>query len=299
MPAGEYVYPFKFTFPGNQPLPPSLEGRYSGTIKYRVESKIHRPGLKLCDTKRVPIIFVPKLDVNNPEYDQPVIVSESKVMKSLVRKNGPINATMTVPRKAWAPGDRFEIKLDIFNNSSKVLDGFATVLRTHYTILSDLNKSESEKSIRDIPIETFPDIIPPMGTLSKKISVTIPPAEQTIPMELGRAMERLYSVGVIIEVPGLHSNLTLLVPVVIGTIPYNKAPQSSSFGLSSGNPLSANTLSTSLSSDGLRNGDDANEPSAKEEGGDEDAPAPDYLSSLHSQLDYLKAPVGDSSTNTN
>ena len=298
MPAGEYVYPFKFTFPDNQPLPPSFK-RGMSCIRYELESNIHRPGLKFCDTRIVPIRFVPKLDVNNPEYEQPVIVSESKVPKSLIRKNGPINATMTVPRKAWAPGDRFEIKLDVFNNSSKTLDGFSTVLWAHYTILSGRNKMIRASRTEDIPIETFPEPIPPMGTLSKKISVTIPPAEQTIPMELGRAIERLYSVGVIVKTPAFHWNFVVCAPVVIGTVPYNKAPQSSSFGLSSGNPLSANTLSTPLSFDGLRNGDDANEPSSKEEGGDEDAPAPDYLSSLYSQLDYLKAPVGDSSTNTN
>ena len=276
MPAGEYVYPFTFTFPGDQQFPPTFKRRL-GCVRYVVESKIHRPGLKPCNTKRVPIIFVPKLDVNDPEYEQPVIVSESKVLSSLSTSSGPINATMTVPRKAWAPGDRFEIKLDIFNNSSKVLDGFAIALRTHYTFLSGHNKTIREKPTEDIPIETFSEQIMPMCTLFKKISVTIPSVEQAFTIEVGKAIERTYSIAVIVKVPGFHFNLTLLAPVVIGTIPYNKALQNTPFYTPSAPPLLSSALVP----------DEENEPSAPLEDGE---PVQDYLSMLYSQLNGYASP---------
>ena len=301
MPAGEYVYPFNFTFPYDPKLPPSLKGLSSGWIKYIVESRIHRPGLKVCDTKTVILTFVPKLDVSSPEYDMPVTVSDSKVMKGFFRADTPINATVSVPRKACNPGDQFEVKVDIQNNSSKTLNGFIIVLRAHYTFLSDYNKSKRFRTNKDIDIETFPEPIPSMSTVSKRVRITVPPAEQTITMESGRAIERVYSIAAIIKTPAFHFNFPVCAPVVIGNVSCSTSSQPSS-SFASLSSYSSSAPSNPPLFNGIGNsGDVGDEPksSAKEENDDDGgAPVPDYLSMLYSQLDDLKTPVSNSSKST-
>lgn len=225
MPAGEHVFPFRFVFPYKLQLPPSLKEVSQGQIKYFIESIVHRPELKLCDTKTVNLTFTPKLDISGPEYGQ---VSDSKVSTSLLLGGGPIEATLKVPRKGWAPGDQFEIEVYIQNNSSKALNGFAVVLRADYNFFIYPPRSSDDRSTVDTPIENFPDLIPPKSTLSKKVSVTIPPVGQTITMGAAKIIERLYSIVVVINTSMLHFNITLLAPIVIGTVPYRKSHGASS-----------------------------------------------------------------------
>lgn len=236
MPAGAYNFPFRFDIPEDTVLPPSLE-KGIGCVRYEIVSKIHRSGLKPCDKKKAPVMIVPNVDVNNPEYDQPATATESDTLACCCCADGPIDVTVEIPRKAWAPGDQFSLRVDIDNKSEKHLYGFSVVLREDYTYYSGYKRSRSKKTSEKIPAASCPVIVPPRSRVSERVDVTVPHAGPTFSLDVGRAIQRLCSFMVVIRVPGIHFDICPEIPVTIGSVPYSGPPpfiSSSSMSSSSG-----------------------------------------------------------------
>lgn len=289
MPAGTYIFPFRFDIPPDSRLPPTFDRRASGWIQYLVESRICPAGIGFTETKRVPITLFPKLDVNQPQYNQPVVVSGSKEVGYFWQKDGTISTSLEVPRSAWVPGDKFEVSVSIFNDTNKTLTGYATGLREHVVYYSDITRKKSMNDKKDIPIESFRDPIPPMSTLSRRISVTIPPSiGPSFDPDVGRTLQRMYSIIFVVKLPGLHFDFPIYAPIVIGTVPYNGALQEPLFVAPSAPPLPTAPDLVPIG---------GNEPSAPVV---DDPPVPDYLAMLHAQMSGVSKDVDvGGSGNTN
>ena len=235
MAAGTYNLPFKFEIPGDAKLPPSFESG-DGHIRYFLTSKICRPGIKLNDKKKVPINIVPRIDVNEAEYNEPVKIDDTKTLCCCCCADGPIKVDFEAPRKAYTPGDHVDIKVSIDNKSSKVLPGFSIVIREKTSLYTGMAKFYSVHTSKIIDVAVFKEDISPNSEFSKTVSVVIPQAGPTFDLDVGKAIRNLFLIGVAVKIHGFHSSICALSPVVLGTVPYNGPSSSSSSSSSSGNP---------------------------------------------------------------
>ena len=317
MPAGKYVLPFKFSVPSISGLPPSFKKRPFGSIQYFVESRICPPGIGTIETKKALLTVIPRVDVNQPQYNQPAIVSGSKDVSFLLQKGGTVNASMEIPRRAWAPGDKFKAGITIINNSGKTLAGYATGLREHVVYYSDVDRKRATSEKNDVLIESFPEPIPPMTTLSRKIGITIPSGVgPSFDPDVGRVIQRMYYIIFVVRLPGINFDLPVYAPILIGTVPYNESLQcpspeapsappplstenspSAPPPLSTENSLSSPPLPPPVSDCASGN---VNEPSAPLKSSE---PVKDYQAVLHAQMNNPKSvgmsEKGNGNTNAN
>lgn len=225
MPAGAYVFPFRFVIPPHLPIPPSFERR-NGWIRYWIISKIHRPGLKFCEDKKISIVIVPRLDVNRPEFNKPIVIADSKTLGVLWWSEGPVNARIEVPRSALTPGDRCEVVVKISNKSETELSGFAVRLRSHVVYYAGLFKTCSLNEHENVLVASSSDPIPPQSNVSKRVTFIVPSKlGPTFDLEAGKAIKRSYTINLDVSIPGLHFDMCMSSPIVIGTIPYNPPRQ--------------------------------------------------------------------------
>ena len=218
--AGTYNFPFRFEISGDSSIPPSLESDL-GYIRYYLVSTIRRPGIKINDRKRLPIVLIPKVETNKSEYDIPSNVSDVETLCCCCCADGPIKVDVEVSRKACAPGDNVDISVNINNRSSKSLPWLSVVLHEEMTYLSGMNKSMRKRCCRDTPILTHNEVVAPNATFSKVLNVVIPRVGPSFDFAVGKAIQRLYSLGVGVKIPGPHVGLCPYAPFVIGTVSCN------------------------------------------------------------------------------
>lgn len=264
---GAYDLPFSFDIPGDCPIPPSHEARV-GSVRYYLTSKIRRPGIKLNDTKKVIITLIPKVETNKPEYDAATKVSDSKTLCCCCCADGPIKVDFEAPRRACAPGDHMEVKVDIDNKSSKSFQTFEIVLREDITYYAGFRMNHTQHYTNNINVTTYTEAITAMGEFSKKIDIVIPQAGPSFGIEVGKAIKRSYALGVFIKIPGPHASACICAPIILGTTPSN----------ASAAPAASSSSSAAAAAPAPGAGDVAL-PAAQDDNSE-----PDYLTKLNQQM---------------
>lgn len=234
MAAGTYNFPFSFEVPSDSKIPPSLEEE-NGSIRYFLASKICCFSDKLTDKKKIPIKILPKIDVNEAKYNEPIKISGSKTLCCFCCAEDPIEYEIEAPRRAYAPGDHMELKARINNKSSKIVKGFNIELReeTIYYVGDKTYLTTCSTKITELASESGD--IPPRTEYSKTFNIVIPQAGPSFGIEVGKAIMKTCWVDVHIIIYEIHTPFLPSSPIIIGTIPFNGPTAASSSSSSAAN----------------------------------------------------------------
>lgn len=209
LPVGKTTYPFEFLLPSQ--LPSSFEGKH-GHIRYKLRAIIDQ-SWKFDHRTIRPFVINEIIDTNKPDFWREVTGSEEKNVGCCCWKAGLVEVTAKVERGCYCPGETIFLTAQFQNKTTRNVNIKAKVVQEiEYTSsgkrikwsFKTLEKTEKEKVRRGGVAEwnNKPIMLPPMP-----------------PTIMGECVEVTYHVAVEVEVP-CGWNLTAVIPIVIGTVPF-------------------------------------------------------------------------------
>ncbi|KAM6901275.1 arrestin domain-containing protein 3b [Lycodopsis pacificus] len=207
--AGLHEFAFSFNLP-QMALATSFEGKH-GSVRYWVKAELHRPWLLPVKVKKEFIVFE-HIDINTPLLLAPQAGSKEKTLCCWFCASGPISLSAKIERKGYTPGESIQIYAEVENCSSRVVVPKAALYQTQTFFAKGKGKQ-----IQQLVSNLRGDPLPQGKSQSWEGKLLkIPPVSPSI---LGCPIIRVeYALVVYVDVPsGL--NLSLSLPLVIGTIP--------------------------------------------------------------------------------
>lgn len=215
--AGKYVYPFQLHLPPQ--LPSSFNGVF-GQIRYEVIVTIDRP-YKYDNVFRQPFTVISPLDLNvNPIYKAPIERKEEKHFccgSCFYCKNEPIKVKLEVPLSAYAPGQKINFRILAENEST--IDCRGVKIKLERIVKFSSRTPETKYRLDTVKVEE--KYLGPVLKLSKKDFTdflkipAIPPSS----LDTCSIIKIKYQLEVTVKVAGLHTNLHIVVPITIGSVP--------------------------------------------------------------------------------
>ncbi|XP_037548395.1 arrestin domain-containing protein 3-like [Nematolebias whitei] len=219
---GLHEFAFSFTLP-QMALATSFEGKH-GSVRYWVKAELHRPWLLPVKVKKEFIVFE-HIDINTPLLLAPQAGTKEKTLCCWFCASGPISLSAKIERKGYTPGESIQIFAEVENCSSRVVVPKAALYQTQTFFAKGKGKQIQQlvSSLRGDPLQQGKS-----QSWEGKL-LKIPPVSPSI---LDCPIIRVeYTLVVYIDVPG-GLNLSLSLPLVIGTIPlHTSSPRS--FSISS------------------------------------------------------------------
>ena len=220
IPAGIHRFPFTFSIPVDENIPPSFLDDYDG-VEYILDACIERPH-RLPHTMSLRIVVIPVVDCNLPKYAVEVQREEEKTVCCCCCSSGPITLTARVPSAAYCPGEVIPVHARVENRST------STLYRVSCSFVSDMlmvKKSTTSHRFRNLASSEVCQTIPPShGRSSSVFLLRIPPCAPSFPLDSGRIVSLSYSIHVVVTLPLGHSNVVVKLPITIGTIPHRSPP---------------------------------------------------------------------------
>ncbi|XP_068430374.1 arrestin domain-containing protein 3-like [Clinocottus analis] len=221
--AGVHEFAFSFNLP-QMALATSFEGKH-GSVRYWVKAELLRPWLLPLKVKKEFIVFE-HIDINTPLLLAPQAGSKEKTLCCWFCASGPISLSAKIERKGYTPGESIQIFAEVENCSSRVVVPKAALYQnqTFYA-------KGKGKQIQQLVSNLRGDPLPQGKSQSWEGKLLkIPPVSPSI---LDCPIIRVeYALVVYVDVPG-GLNLSLSLPLVIGTIPLHACATRSS-SISSG-----------------------------------------------------------------
>ncbi|XP_075934333.1 arrestin domain-containing protein 3-like [Anarhichas minor] len=207
--AGLHEFAFSFNLP-QMALATSFEGKH-GSVRYWVKAELHRPWLLPVKVKKEFIVFE-HIDINTPLLLAPQAGSKEKTLCCWFCASGPISLSAKIERKGYTPGESIQIFAEVENCSSRVVVPKAALYQTQTFFAKGKGKQ-----IQQLVSNLRGDPLPQGKSQSWEGKLLkIPPVSPSI---LGCPIIRVeYALVVYVDVPG-GLNLSLSLPLVIGTIP--------------------------------------------------------------------------------
>lgn len=206
---GLHEFAFSFNLP-QMALATSFEGKH-GSVKYWVKAELHRPWLLPVKAKKEFIVFE-HIDINTPLLLAPQAGTKEKTLCCWFCASGPISLSAKIERKGYTPGESIQIFAEVENCSSRVVVPKAALYQTQ-TFFAKGKGKEIQQLVSNLRGDPLPQGKSQSweGKLLK-----IPPVSPSI---LDCPIIRVeYALMVYVDVPG-GLNLSLSLPLVIGTIP--------------------------------------------------------------------------------
>ncbi|XP_029921590.1 arrestin domain-containing protein 3-like [Myripristis murdjan] len=207
--AGLHEFAFSFNLP-QMALATSFEGKH-GSVRYWVKAELHRPWLLPVKVKKEFIVFE-HIDINTPLLLAPQGGTKEKTLCCWFCVSGPISLSAKIERKGYTPGESIQIFAEVENASSRVVVPKAALYQTQ-TFFANGKGKQIQQLVSNLRGDSLPQGKSQSweGKLLK-----IPPVSPSI---LDCPVIRVeYALVVYVDVPG-GLNLSLSLPVVIGTIP--------------------------------------------------------------------------------
>lgn len=207
--SGRHEFPFSLELP-QTPLATSFEGKH-GSVRYWVKAELHRPWLLPMKTKKEFTVFE-HIDINTPLLLSPQAGTKDKTLCCWFCTSGPVSLSAKIERKGYTPGESIQIFAEIENCSSRVVVPKAAIYQTQTFFAKG-----KVKEIKQLVANLRGDPLPPgkSETWDGKM-LKIPPISPSI---LDCSIIHVeYSIMVYVDIPRAV-NLTLNLPLVIGTIP--------------------------------------------------------------------------------
>ncbi|XP_046582154.1 arrestin domain-containing protein 3-like isoform X2 [Haliotis rubra] len=210
---GRHEFNFAFELPMGG-ISTSFEGKH-GSVRYWLKAEMDKPWSFNHKTKKAFTVISP-IDINRPEYQTQVESSVEKTLCCWLCMSGPISITARTDRRGYCPGESIAISAEFDNHSSRTVIPYATlyqtqaffasgksrVRRTKFTVLTGLPVAPGNRGSWDSQLLKIPAVSPSiMNCCVMKVD---------------------YFVKVALHIPGAY-NLTMHLPIVIGTVPYRRA----------------------------------------------------------------------------
>ncbi|KAM8828958.1 arrestin domain-containing protein 3-like [Spinachia spinachia] len=207
--SGLHEFAFSFNLP-QMALATSFEGKH-GSVRYWVKAELHRPWLLPLKVKKELIVFE-HIDINTPLLLAPQAGSKEKTLCCWFCASGPISLSAKIERKGYTPGESIQIFAETENCSSRVVVPKAALYQTQTFFAKGKGKQ-----IQQLVSNLRGDPLPQGKSQSWEGKLLrIPPVSPSI---LDCPIIRVeYNLVVYVDVPG-GLNLSLSLPLVIGTIP--------------------------------------------------------------------------------
>uniref|UniRef100_A0A8C1CNJ1 Arrestin domain-containing protein 3 n=1 Tax=Cyprinus carpio carpio TaxID=630221 RepID=A0A8C1CNJ1_CYPCA len=208
---GRHEFPFSFELP-QTPLATSFEGKH-GSVRYWVKAELHRPWLLPMKTKKEFTVFE-HIDINTPLLLSPQAGTKEKTLCCWFCTSGPVSLSAKIERKGYTPGESIQIVAEIENCSSRVVVPKAAIYQTQ-TFFAKGKVKEIKQLVANLRGDPLPS--GKTETWDGKM-LKIPPISPSI---LDCSIIHVeYSLMVYVDIPRAV-NLTLNLPLVIGTIPFH------------------------------------------------------------------------------
>ncbi|XP_053735041.1 arrestin domain-containing protein 3-like [Synchiropus splendidus] len=207
--AGLHEFAFSFSLP-QMALATSFEGKH-GSVRYWVKAELHRPWMLPVRAKKEFIVFE-HIDINTPLLLAPQAGTKEKTLCCWFCASGPISLSAKIERKGYTPGESIQIFAEVENCSSRVVVPKAALYQTQ-TFFAKGKGKQIQQLVSNLRGEALAQGRSQSweGRLLK-----IPPVSPSI---LDCPIIRVeYVLVVYVDVPG-GLNLSLSLPLVIGTIP--------------------------------------------------------------------------------
>lgn len=219
IPAGDHVYPFSTMLPPM--LPSSFDGEH-GHVHYTVKATLDRPWKFDQDTKLVFTVVTP-VDLNlNVRAKEPVKQELEKTFCCCWCKSGPLTLVVAMPHSGYVPGQNIPLTIEVDNCSNVQVTGVQCKLMKVLTWKARDPKKKEREDRTEIVSLTL-EGVDPNGSKSWTQQLTIPIMP---PCNLDQCsiINCEYYLEVVAIVSGMHSNLSTVIPVFIGTVPVYQQP---------------------------------------------------------------------------
>ncbi|XP_068191595.1 arrestin domain-containing protein 3-like isoform X3 [Antennarius striatus] len=207
--AGLHEFAFSFNLP-QMALATSFEGKH-GSVRYWMKAELHRPWLLPVKAKKEFIVFE-HIDINTPVLLAPQAGTKEKTLCCWFCASGPISLSAKIERKGYTPGESIQIFAEVENCSSRVVVPKAALYQNQTFFAKGKGKQ-----IQQLVSNLRGDPLPQGKSQSWEGKLLkIPPVSPSI---LDCPIIKVeYALVVYVDVPG-GLNLSLSLPLVIGTIP--------------------------------------------------------------------------------
>ncbi|XP_067119695.1 arrestin domain-containing protein 3-like [Centruroides vittatus] len=211
---GHHEFPFNFQLPSGG-ISTSFEGKY-GSVRYWLKAEMEKPWSFNHKTKKAFTVISP-IDINRTEYLMPVENSVEKTLCCWCCTSGPITLYARTDRKGYCPGESIAITADFENHSSRTIIPHATLHQTQTFLAGGKSRSRRCK----FTIVTGLAIQPGRTANWDAQLLKIPAVSPSI---INCCLIRVdYAVRITLQIPGAY-NLSVDLPVVIGTVPLRTRP---------------------------------------------------------------------------
>ncbi|GAB6028564.1 Arrestin domain-containing protein 3 [Chamberlinius hualienensis] len=207
---GRHEFPFSFQLPASG-LSTSFEGKH-GSIRYWLKAEMDKLWSFNHTAKKAFTVICP-IDINRSEYLVPVLNHVERTLCCWCCTSGPISLYARTDRRGYCPGESIAITADFENLSKRSVIPHASLYQTQTFLANGKTRSRRNK----FTIVTGRAIQP--GTIANWDAelLKIPAVSPSI---LNCCLIRVdYSVQITLQIPGAY-NLTVDLPIVIGTTPY-------------------------------------------------------------------------------
>ncbi|GLH04435.1 uncharacterized protein GBIM_10148 [Gryllus bimaculatus] len=194
---GEHIYNFNMQLPSV--LPSSFEGKL-GYIRYTLLATLIQDMHANMVAKSAFTVLCP-LDLNREQnVKNPVMISDDKFLCCCCCKSGPITCALSLPATGFAPGQEipFSLEKETETESTKVVQ----------MVLNGVASNDKYSWTERLEVPSLPP------SYLKHCTI----------------IDIAYSLEVEVKISGLHKNMFIRVPIVIGTVPLATQASNSSGG---------------------------------------------------------------------
>ncbi|WAQ97737.1 ARRD3-like protein [Mya arenaria] len=213
---GRHEFKFHFDLPMGG-IATSFEGKH-GSIRYWLKAEMDKPWSFNTKTKKAFTVISP-IDINKPEYQVCVESSVEKTLCCWLFTSGPISITARTDRRGYCPGESIAISAEFDNLSKRTVIPYATLYQTQTFFASGKSRIRKTKFTVLTGLPVGPGT---RGSWDSQL-LKIPPVSPSI---INCCVMKVdYFVKVALHIPGAY-NLTIHLPIIIGTVPYRGGPHS-------------------------------------------------------------------------
>ena len=208
----EFIFSFDLQMGG---IATSFEGKH-GSIRYWLKAEMDKPWSFNHKTKKAFTVISP-IDINKPEYQLCVESSIEKTLCCWMCTSGPISMTARSDRRGYCPGESIAISAEFENHSSRTVIPMATLYQTQAFFANGKSRVRRTKFTVLTGLPVVPRSHGSWDSQLLKIPAVSPSIINCCVMKVD------YYIKVALHIPGAY-NLTLHLPIVIGTVPFRHGP---------------------------------------------------------------------------
>uniref|UniRef100_A0A182ITU2 Arrestin C-terminal-like domain-containing protein n=1 Tax=Anopheles atroparvus TaxID=41427 RepID=A0A182ITU2_ANOAO len=214
LPAGEHIYEFALDLPST--LPTSFEGTL-GHCRYTAQVVMDRPW-KFNLTHKVGFTVVHPVDLNmaSPAIKIPASMEDARVFCCGWWRTKPLFTRVTVPCTGYVPGQAIPLRIELNNQSTRVVEGVNMKLLQEitYTVETPRKKTRKEKHTL---VKHIGDGVAGETQRVYEQRLVVPTVAPSCSSE--HIISVAYRLHLTVRVAGCGSDPVIEIPLIIGTTP--------------------------------------------------------------------------------